>query len=758
MHRWRILSACFLAALPFMGGALADKATAQPPGQGRFSVLLPFLRLDRSPAPLSLTTEAHLGGAGSGVAIDGERAYQVKGGRLLVWDLADPVAAQVIGRLDLPLTDAPGTVIGDGGIVVVLQQRSCGPVLVVAGPESDIQRCIQAAVIDATDGHAPQLMSTMPIDGQRAIMSRWDRFLYIAALSDRKEKTASEVTITTTSQLLAFDLERPGDPSLTSRVINLPEISGLVAGQRLVAGTQVAQGHDNILLFDSNKGHLQHGRVVDVGAYRSKLFVVGERLWMMSWNGALWSWRWQSGKRFDRQLKGGIPIRTSVIDQAIDLNGQLCTFDTYYESIKTNLLGTLNALSCFDVGNPEAPALTESMTVNATEPLLYLAGDNGRLLLSSPARGSMILVDLKVPGNRRQLELEAGPGGIGAILRKGDLLFSWEHQGRMRRWNLGSPIGPQSVGKNVLPADAPSIISTDLSGSGPAGRWLLHGLYVPDQFSPRIVFSAIDLADPENPKVGPSRSWDPEVAKCSAWSFTASGDLVWMQGSHCSGQAQPQPVRVQRVEESGYSWIQVPDLDAMSDQVLWLGARPLVLGRGAPGGDSLTVVDEDYQTVLSKVEGLGRVRAAAIEQSRMYIAGSDDGPRTRAWLLIVDLSMPRTPRIVERFDLPTDEPSQLFASNARLLVAGWSAKSGGQAGEREPAFCTLDISSPESPTLEGCVQSTRPPSAPTGWAFDPDGQHLYIADNGLTVLRLDLPGTVPNIRTYVFTVSQQRPA
>lgn len=732
MQRSRILSTWFIVVALCTGESYADEPTAQPPRQERFTISLPFLRLARPPAPLRLTTEARLGGASSGVDLDGDRAYQLRGGSLLVWDLAIVDAARVIGRLDLLRRDWPGTVSVSDGIAVVLQQGDCHPVP-TDSTAMDEQQCVRLTIVDAADSHEPRQLSWFPISGQRAVMSRFGRWLYIAAIHDQQGEASR-------SELLTYDLQRPGVPVLTSRLTDLPEFKALAAGEDRLAAAKSVDERVDIIVFDCDNGRLQHDQTTVIGAYRGNLFVVGERLWVMAWNGELWSWRWRSGTRFDKPLHGNVGFESTIIDQAVDLDGQLCLFDTYYESVRTIVPGKLNRLSCFDVGDPTAPTPTTIMMVEANEPLLHPATYDGRLLLSASKRGSMVLVDLTRIDGQRIVELDSGDGGgISAIARQGTNLYSWSHLGRLRRWDLSLPIGQGSTSHDGLPAEAGSIISTDLSGQGPAGRWLLHGNYVWDPFYPRIVFTAVDLANPVEPRSGPSRDWDPEVSNCLAWRYTASGDLVWMQGGMCPGNSTAS-VRTQRVNDSGFSWIQIPDLDAMSDQILWLHSRPLVLSHGAPDGDSLTVVDQDYRTVLAKLDGLGRVRTAAVLGTRVFVAGGEDGPRARAWLRILDLDDPRQPRMLDPIDLPLDEATQLFASDTRLLVCGWSAGAAEPSVGPQPSLCALDIRRPESPVLEGCTDSAPPPSGPTQWAFDPGGQFLYIADNGLTVLHLNLTG------------------
>ena len=79
------------------------------------------------------------------------------------------------------------------------------------------------------------------------------------------------------------------------------------------------------------------------------------------------------------------------------------------------------------------------------------------------------------------------------------------------------------------------------------------------------------------------------------------------------------------------------------------------------------------------------------------------------------------------------------ASATRLLVSGLARRPGDHLGGLEPALCSLDISVPTAPVIAGCAQGAPRPSGPTAWALDPDGRHLYVANNGLTVLRFDVP-------------------
>lgn len=103
MQRPLLFAASLIVVVLTTGVAHADEPTAEPPRPARFQAWLPFVRAERTPPTLRLTTEARLGGPASGVALDGDRAYQVQGGRLLVWDLADPDGLTVL-RLALPGT------------------------------------------------------------------------------------------------------------------------------------------------------------------------------------------------------------------------------------------------------------------------------------------------------------------------------------------------------------------------------------------------------------------------------------------------------------------------------------------------------------------------------------------------------------------------------------------------------------------------------------------------------------------------------
>ena len=111
------------------------------------------------------------------------------------------------------------------------------------------------------------------------------------------------------------------------------------------------------------------------------MFTVGDRLWLLARNRELQSWRWRSGTRFDEQASTMLAAETWIVDEAVELDGQLCTFDGYVENVR-GAASPLNQLACFDVSDPSAPAPSLSMTVEADEPLRLPAAGGSRLLLS----------------------------------------------------------------------------------------------------------------------------------------------------------------------------------------------------------------------------------------------------------------------------------------------------------------------------------------------------------------------------------------
>lgn len=730
MQRSLLLAASFVVIVLTTGAARADEATAEPPGPARFHILLPFVRAERTPPPLRLTVESRLGGPSSGVAIAGDRGYQIQGGRLLVWDLADMDAATVIGQVDLPWADAAGALTVVDGIAVVLQQRRCDSVSPSDPPEVRTKPCVQAAVIDVRDGRAPTLWSTIPIEGQSALMSRWGRWLYVAATVEEDGLGADP------SMLLTYDLSLPDAPALTGRLDGLPVMRQLVAGADLVAASGAkGDGSSRLLLFETRSGHPRLQRDLPVGDTAvDRLFTVGDRLWLLGRNRELQSWRWRSGTRFDEQASAMLAAETWIVDEAVELDGRLCTFDGLEENVR-GVAGPLNRLTCFDVSDPSAPAPSLSLTVEADEPLRLPAAGGSRLLLSAPNRGAMVMVDLRRSEGDRQRVLDRGAGAIAALVRSGDQLFSWEPQGRLRRWELGAPIGPEPRGIDALPAETVPIISADLSGDGSGGRWLVRGQRF-SGFPAYLWFIAVEVDDPKALKRGPERrlflSGD-----CNGVDLTASGDLVWYRETDCF--QRPEPLQVLRVSDAGYLPATLPDLDEMSDRVLWLGYRPVVINRADSSGADLTVVDDDYSTVLGRLGGLGRVGAAAIVGQHAYVATTVDEARDVAQLRIVDLTDPTRPTLVDTMELPLADTSYLYASATRLLASGWAPRPGDHLGERDPALCALDISVPMAPVIASCAQGAPRPSGPTAWALDPDGRHLYVANNGLTVLRFDVP-------------------
>lgn len=730
MQRSLLLAASLIVIVLTTGAARADEATAEPPGPARFHILLPFVRTERTPPPLRLTTESRLGGPSSGVAIEGDRGYQVQGGRLLVWDLADMDAATVIGQMDLPWADAAGPLTVEGGIALALQQRRCGSVSPSDPPEVRAKPCVQIAVIDIRNSRAPSPLSVIPIGGQSALMSRWGDWLYVAATIDEDGLGADP------SMLLAYDLTQPAAPVLTGRLDGLPVMRQLVAGADLVAATGTkGDGSSRMLLFETRQGRPRLQRDLSVSNSEvDALFTVGDRLWLLARNRELQSWRWRSGTRFDEQASTMLAAETWIVDEAVELDGQLCTFDGYVENVR-GAASPLNQLACFDVSDPSAPAPSLSMTVEADEPLRLPAAGGSRLLLSAPNRGAMVMVDLRRSEGDRQRVLDRGAGAIAALVRRGDQLLSWEPQGRLRRWELGAPIGPEPRGIDALPAETVPIISTDLSGDGAGGRWLVRGHRF-SGFPAYLWFIAAEVDDPKALKRGPERQLFLS-GDCNGVDLTASGDLIWYQETQCF--QSPAPLQILRVSDAGYLPATLPDLDEMSDQVLWLGSRPVVLNRSDSGGPDLTVVDDDYRTVLGRLGGLGRVGAAVIVGQRAYVATAVDGARDVALLHIVDLADPTQPTLADSMELPLADTSVLYASATRLLVSGLARRPGDHLGGLEPALCSLDISVPTAPVIAGCAQGAPRPSGPTAWALDPDGRHLYVANNGLTVLRFDVP-------------------
>jgi hypothetical protein len=728
MQRSIVPIVCLLVLLT-TGTAHADDPTAEAPRPARFHAWLPFVRAERAPHALRLTTEARLGGPASGVAIEGGRGYQVQAGRLLVWDLADGDAATVIGHIDLPWADAPGQVTVDDGIAVVLQQRRCASVSASDAPELRARDCVQAAIVDTHDGRAPTLLSTIPIDGQSALMSRWGDWLYVAATIDEDGFGADP------SMLLAYDLRRPATPTLTGRLDGLPVMRQLVAGADLVAasGTK-GDGSGRLLLFETRSGHPRLLRDLPVGEREVDcLFTVGDRLWLIGRNRDLLSWRWRSGTRFDEQAAATLPDETLIVDAAMELDGQLCTFDGVEESVRGGARPH-NQLACFDVSDPSAPAPTIAVTVPADEPLRLPAAEGSRLLLSAPNRGAIVLVDPRRAEGDRIRMLDRGAGAIDSLVRRGAQLYSWEYQGRLRRWDLGAPIGPGSRGVDALAAEDLPIISTDLSGEGPAGRWLVRGRRV-SGFPNFIELVSTEVDDPSRTVRGSDLRVN--LRGCAGETYVASGDLVMIGETRCSGI--PELFQTLLVSDAGFTPASVPDLDAVSDQVLWLGSRPVVLNRDQPDGASLTVVDDDYRTVLARLGDLGAVSAAAIVGRRAYLATTVDGLREVAELRVVDLADPRHPTLVGGTELPLAETAYLHSSATRLMASGWARRPGDHRGELEPALCIVDVGAVAPPVVAGCARDTPLPRTPTSWALDPDGQHLYVAGNGLTVLRVELP-------------------
>lgn len=728
MQRSLASIACLLVILT-AGKAHADDPTAEPPRPARFQAWLPFVGAERMPPTLRLTTEARLGGPASGVAIEGDHGYQVQAGHLLVWDLADMDAATVIGQVDLPWADAPGEVTVVGGVAVVLQQRRCAPVNPSDPPELRAQDCVQAAIVATDGGRAPTLRSTIPIDGQSAVMSRWGDWLYVAATIDEDGLGADP------SMLLAYDLSRPAAPTLTGRLDGLPVMRQLVAGADLVAasGTK-GDGSGRMLLFETRSGHPRLTRDLKVSEREvDRLFTVGDRLWLLGRNRDLQSWRWLSGTRFDEQTATTFTAETRIVDEAMELDGQLCTFDSVEESVRGEARPH-NQLACFDVSDPSAPAPTTSFIVPADEPLRLPAAAGSRLLLSAPNRGAMVMVDLRRAEGDRMRVLDRGAGAIDSLVRRGVQLYSTELQGRLRRWDLGAPIGPHSRGVDALAAEDLPIISTDLSGEGPAGRWLVRGRRV-SGFPNAIQLVATEVDDPLRAIRGSDLRVN--LRGCASETYAASGDLVMIGETQCSGV--PELFQTLRVSDAGFTPASVPDLDQVSDQVLWLGSRPVVLNHDQPDGASLTVVDDDYRTVLARLGDLGAVSVAAIVGERAYVATAVDGLRDIAQLQVVDLADPTHPLLVHSIAFPLAATAYLFAAPNRLLAAGWARKQGDHRGELEPALCILDIGAPTAPFVAGCAQDTPLPRTPTSWALDPDGQHVYVASNGLTVLRLEVP-------------------
>lgn len=729
MQRSLVPIACLLVVLT-TGRAHAEDPTAEPPRPARFHAWLPFVRAERTPPPLRLTVESRLGGPSSGVAIEGDRGYQVQGGRLLDWGLADMDAATVIGQVDLPWADAAGAVTVDAGIAVVLQQRRCHSVSPSDPPEVRAKPCVQVAVIDVSDGRAPTLWSTIPIDGQSALMSRWGRRLYVAATIDEVGLGADPST------LLTYDLSRPDAPALTGQLDGLPVMRQLVAGADLMAATGTkGDGSSRLLLFETRSGRPRLKRDLPVSDTEvDRLFTVGDRLWLLTRSRELQSWRWHSGTHFDEQASATLAAETWIVDEALELDGRLCTFDGDVEKVR-GVASPLNRLACFDVSDPSAPAASLSMTVEADEPLRLPTAGGSRLLLSAPNRGAVVMVDLRRSEGDRQRVLDRGAGAVAALVRRGDQLLSWEPQGRLRRWELGSPIGPEPRGIDALPAETVPIISTDLSGEGPAGRWLIQGQRF-SGFPAYLWFVATEVDDPTALKRGPERRLFLS-GNCNGVDLTASGDLVWYRETDCFQNSAP--LQVLRVSDAGYLTATLPDLDEMGDQVLWLGSRPVIVNRGDSEGSDLTVVDDDYRTVLGRSVGLGRVGAAAIVGRRAYVATAVDGARDVAQLRIVDLADPTRPTLVDSMELPLAGTSVLYASATHLLVSGLARRTDDHLGALEPALCSLDIGVPTAPVIAGCAQGAPRPSEPTAWALDPDGRHLHAVGNGLTVLRLDLP-------------------
>lgn len=736
MQRPLLFAASLIVVVLTTGVAQADEPTAEPPRPARFQAWLPFLRLDRPPAPLRLSTEAHLGGAGSGVALDGDRAYQVQGGRLLVWDLADPDTAQVIGRLDLPLADAPGTVTISGGVLVVLQAKACGPSPSIDPPAAEAKSCGHAAIIDTRDGHAPVLLSDLAISGRQALMSRWGERLYVAVLQDAPGSPDA-------SELQAYDLRVPEAPVLISRLVGLPVLDQLVAGQDLIAASTYPEGGTRLLLFEARKGRLTLKQSEPIEDRRcSKLLTVGDRLWMLFANGGVRSWRWRSGTRLDRPLSAVLPLDTLVVDQAVALDGQFCTFDSVYESIKLGIDSPLNTLTCFDITDPSSPQKTLSYRVAADEPVGLPAAHDDRLLLSEPNRGAMILVDLLRPHADRQRLLDSGAGSIAAFVIKGDWLFSWEYPGAIRRWDLRLPIRSTTQSVGYLPFGVP--ISNDLDGHGPAGRWIIEGGLGGSRHDRHLFFGAVDFSDPLDPKRRPGlgiRLSDLNIGT----TFAASGDLAWYRESIYRDP--PHPLRAFRVDERGFTEVALPWLIDPSAMLIWRDTFPVMVTPSEEGGSTLTVIDDDYRTVLSRLEGLERASSAIIVGSEALVASGQSNRRESARLAIVELADLKHPRQVDSVDLPMIGVQNLYRSGSRLLVTGWALSRGGPPAVSEPAVCILGIEDPTQPETEGCAQPAAMPAGPLRWVLSPDGERLYIADNGLTVLRLDLPGTVPNIRT-----------
>lgn len=728
MQRSIVPIVCLLVILT-AGKAHADDPTTEPPRPARFHAWLPFLRAERTPPTLCLTTEARLGGSASGVALEGDRGYQVQAGHLLVWDLANTDAATVISQVDLPWADAPGEVTVVGGVAVVLQQRRCDSVSPSDPPERRARDCVQAAIVDTRDGRAPTLLSNIPIDGQSAVMSRWGDWLYVAATIDEDGLGADP------SMLLAYDLSRPAAPTLTGRLDGLPVMRQLVAGADLVAasGTK-GDGSGRLLVFESRSGHPRLKGDLPVGDREVDcLFTVGDRLWLIGRNRDLLSWRWLSGTRFDEQAATTFPAETWIVDEAMELDGQLCTFDGAEESVRGGARPH-NQLACFDVSDPSAPAPATAFTVPADEPLRLPVAEGSRLLLSAPNRGAMVMVDLRRAEGHRIRMLDRGAGAIDSLVRRGAQLYSWENQGRLRRWDLGAPIGPGTRGVDALAAEDLPIISTDLSGEGPAGRWLVRGQRV-SGFPNAIQLLATEVDDPSRTIRGSDLRVN--LRGCAGETYAASGDLVMIGETQCSGV--PELFQTLRVSDAGFTPTSLPDLDQVSDQVLWLGSRPVVLNHDPSDGASLTVVDDDYRTVLARLGDLGAVSAAAIVGQRAYLATAVDRLRDVAQLQVVDLADPTHPALIDTIAFPLADTSYLFASPTRLLAAGWARKAGDHRGALEQALCILDISAPTAPVVAGCAQDTPLPRSPTSWALDPDGQHVYVAGNGLTVLRLEVP-------------------